>query len=101
MFPCVRFGKADHDEMSILAPVYQCCLFRYSTLEKLLNFHKGPVSLGSAMQQSLYQDAVSPVLLKGHLTALDRRVKIILKTVRECIVAADGRIENVIQDDGF
>lgn len=30
------FGKAFHDELSILAPILQCCLIRQSTLETLL-----------------------------------------------------------------
>lgn len=30
------FGKPKHDEVSILAPLYQCCIIRKSTLEKLL-----------------------------------------------------------------
>lgn len=30
------FGKAFHDEFSILAPIIQCCHIRKSTLEKLL-----------------------------------------------------------------
>ena len=32
------FGKAYHDEMSILSPLYQCCLVRRSTLATLLRF---------------------------------------------------------------
>lgn len=30
------FGKAFHDEASILAPLYQCCVLRHSTLATLL-----------------------------------------------------------------
>ena len=32
------FGRAKHDEMSILAPVYQCCLVRRTTLATLLRY---------------------------------------------------------------
>lgn len=32
------FGKAFHDEMSILAPIIQCCHIRKSTLETLLRY---------------------------------------------------------------
>jgi hypothetical protein len=32
------FGKAFHDELSILAPVIQCCHIRRITLEKLLRY---------------------------------------------------------------
>jgi hypothetical protein len=30
------FGKAKHDEFSILAPLYQCCMIRHSTLKTFL-----------------------------------------------------------------
>ncbi|RXG72407.1 Extracellular serine/threonine protein [Armadillidium vulgare] len=32
------FGKPFHDEISILAPLYQCCLIRHSTLLTLVKF---------------------------------------------------------------
>ena len=32
------FGRAGHDEMSILAPLYQCCLLRRTTLATLLRY---------------------------------------------------------------
>lgn len=32
------FGRAKHDEVSILAPLYQCCIIRKSTLSKLLKW---------------------------------------------------------------
>lgn len=32
------FGKAFHDELSILAPVIQCCHIRKSTMETLLRY---------------------------------------------------------------
>lgn len=32
------FGKAFHDEISILAPIIQCCHIRKSTLETLLRY---------------------------------------------------------------
>lgn len=41
------FGRAKHDEMSILAPLYQCCLVRRTTLATLIRFsilHKASLS---------------------------------------------------------
>lgn len=32
------FGKPFHDELTILAPIFQCCLIRATTLETLLRF---------------------------------------------------------------
>ncbi|XP_016035906.2 extracellular serine/threonine protein CG31145 isoform X1 [Drosophila simulans] len=79
------FGRPFHDELSILAPVLQCCLIRKSTLVKLLEFHNGPKPLSQLMGESLSQDPVSPVLWQPHLEALDRRTGIILQSIRDCI----------------
>lgn len=32
------FGRSKHDEISILAPLYQCCIIRKTTLEKLIKW---------------------------------------------------------------
>ncbi|XP_034488217.1 extracellular serine/threonine protein CG31145 isoform X1 [Drosophila innubila] len=79
------FGRPYHDELSILAPVLQCCLIRKTTLIKLLEFHNGPKPLSQVMGESLSNDPVSPVLWQPHLEALDRRVGIILQSIRDCI----------------
>ena len=73
------FGRPNHDEVSILAPLYQCCMIRSSTLATLLRFHNGPVSLSEALRQSLNADQVRPVLAEAHYPAVDRRVGIILQ----------------------
>ncbi|KAH8312530.1 hypothetical protein KR044_011273, partial [Drosophila immigrans] len=79
------FGRPFHDELSILAPVLQCCLIRKTTLSKLLEFHNGAKTLSQVMGESLSNDPVSPVLWQPHLDALDRRVGIILQSIRDCI----------------
>jgi len=79
------FGKAGHDELSILAPLYQCCMVRESTLSTLLTYHTGPLRLSEAMRRSTSDDPVTPVLLEPHLEAIDRRVARVLTTVRDCI----------------
>ncbi|XP_060849857.1 extracellular serine/threonine protein CG31145 isoform X2 [Rhopalosiphum padi] len=78
------FGKAFHDEMSILAPIIQCCHIRKSTLETLLRFHNVK-KLSEHMRESMADDPLSPVLWEPHLTAIDRRVGLILQKVRECL----------------
>ncbi|XP_075231882.1 extracellular serine/threonine protein CG31145 [Lycorma delicatula] len=85
------FGKPFHDELSILAPIMQCCLIRQSTLETLLRFHNGPAPLSQSMKESMSKDPVAPILWEPHLVALDRRVKIILQGIRDCI----QRIDNI------
>lgn len=79
------FGKPYHDELSILAPVLQCCMIRQNTLQTLLTFHNGPVKLSAALRKSLEKDPVAPVLWEPHLEALDRRVQIILRGIRDCL----------------
>lgn len=79
------FGKPFHDEISILAPLLQCCEIRASTLKTLLKYHNGPKSLSEAMHEAMLDDPVAPILWTPHLTALNRRITIILSGVRECI----------------
>ncbi|XP_031624803.1 extracellular serine/threonine protein CG31145-like [Contarinia nasturtii] len=79
------FGQPFYDDLSILAPLTQCCVIRVSTLKKLLNFHHGSKTLSIALRESLKNDPVAPVLSEANFMALDRRVEEILKEVRKCI----------------
>ncbi|XP_040578284.2 extracellular serine/threonine protein CG31145 isoform X8 [Lepeophtheirus salmonis] len=79
------FGDSSKNENSILAPIYQCCLFKYSTLKRLLLFIKGPISLSEAIIYSMQNDPLSPILFEPHLKAIDHRLIIVLKTLRECL----------------
>ncbi|XP_031624511.1 extracellular serine/threonine protein CG31145-like [Contarinia nasturtii] len=88
------FGKPFHDELTILAPLLQCCMIRASTLERLLEFQAGAKPLSSVLRESLARDPIAPVLWEPHLEALDRRVDIILKGVRDCI--AKNSIDDVV-----
>lgn len=93
------FGRSGYDEMSILAPIYQCCLIRYTTFIKLIKLYLGPDRLSILMRQSMKRDVVNPVLTETHLTALDRRVIKILKAIHECIET--NPYTDVIIDDFF
>lgn len=100
------FGRPFHDELSILAPLLQCCLIRSSTLETLLLLHNGPKTLSERMRESLSVDPIAPVLWEPHLTALDRRVGIILQAVRDCLKKAseeefDGSQNQLGHNDNF
>ena len=71
--------------MSILAPLRQCCIIRKSTFLKYVKLYTGSVPLSSFMRQSLARDPVAPVLIDGHLEALDRRLLKLLKTIAGCL----------------
>ncbi|XP_066140145.1 extracellular serine/threonine protein CG31145 [Euwallacea fornicatus] len=95
------FGKPFHDEISILAPLLQCCLIRQSTLDTLLRFHSGPSKLSDALRRSMAKDPISPILWDPHLVALDRRVEIILKGIRDCLQKGEDPLDdssNKIED---
>lgn len=95
-----RFGKSHKDDLSILAPLYQCCVIRYSTFIKLSKFYLGPEKLSNSLRKSLNKDRLRPILLEPHLIALDRRVVLILKEIAKCLEKGI-EVENVIVDDFF
>uniref|UniRef100_A0A6J0TF20 Pseudokinase FAM20A isoform X2 n=1 Tax=Pogona vitticeps TaxID=103695 RepID=A0A6J0TF20_9SAUR len=90
------FGKHSHDEISILAPLKQCCVIKETTLLRLQLLAQPDYKLSDIMRESLLQDHLSPVLTEPHLLALDRRLWIVLKTVEKCI-EANGE-DNVVVD---
>lgn len=82
----IRFGNPAHDEMSILAPLKQCCRVRRSTwehLESLSTSHDG--TLAQVLEESLKRDPLHPILSHPHLEAIDRRFLIVMATIQECI----------------
>ncbi|KAF6199042.1 hypothetical protein GE061_007067 [Apolygus lucorum] len=97
------FGRPFDDELTILAPLLQCCVIRSSTLETLLRFHTGEKRLSDAMRESMASDPVAPVLWEPHLVALDRRVGKILSAVRDCLsktTSDDSELPKSIVVDG-
>ncbi|XP_078427157.1 pseudokinase FAM20A-like isoform X1 [Cetorhinus maximus] len=91
------FGKHSHDELSILAPLTQCCRIKRSTLLRLELLSQPDYRLSDIMRESLLHDALSPVLTEPHLLALDRRLLAILKAVQKCLQQHGGA--DVIKDD--
>uniref|UniRef100_A0A8C9VWW5 FAM20A golgi associated secretory pathway pseudokinase n=1 Tax=Scleropages formosus TaxID=113540 RepID=A0A8C9VWW5_SCLFO len=79
------FGRHSHDEMSILAPLTQCCIIKKSTLLRLKLLSQEDYQLSEVMRESLRHDALHPVLTEPHLRALDRRLQHVLRAVRRCI----------------
>jgi hypothetical protein len=91
------FGKAYHDEMSILAPLKQCCLLRYSTFERLKYLYMNKLS--SLLDASLRSDPLYPILTDAHLRAVDRRLSVIFYELIEC--TRRFKTFEVIVDDGY
>ncbi|XP_060685645.1 glycosaminoglycan xylosylkinase isoform X2 [Hemiscyllium ocellatum] len=77
------FGNPSLDERSILAAVYQCCIIRVSTWNRL-NYLKNGV-LSTAMRTAMSHDPINPVLTDAHLDAMDRRLMAVIATIKQCI----------------
>ncbi|NXU13761.1 FA20A Pseudokinase, partial [Pardalotus punctatus] len=79
------FGRHSHDEISILAPLSQCCIIKRTTFLRLQLLAEPEYRLSDVMRESLLQDPLAPVLTEPHLLALDRRLQLILDAVGKCI----------------
>ncbi|XP_018092327.1 pseudokinase FAM20A [Xenopus laevis] len=79
------FGRHSHDEITILAPVYQCCLVKEDTWLRLKLLSTPEYRLSDVMRESLSQDRLQTVLTEPHLLALDRRLQTVLQVVEECV----------------
>ncbi|XP_053851081.1 LOW QUALITY PROTEIN: pseudokinase FAM20A [Vidua macroura] len=79
------FGRHSHDEISILAPLSQCCVIKRTTLLRLQLLAEPEYRLSAVMRESLLQDPLAPVLTEPHLLALDRRLQLILDAVGKCV----------------
>lgn len=95
------FGKHSHDEMSILVPLNQCCRIKKSTYLRLQLLAKEEYKLGKLMEESLQLDKIAPILYQPHLEAMDRRLRIVLKAVSDCIERDnyDHVVENDLDSD--
>ncbi|XP_078358088.1 glycosaminoglycan xylosylkinase-like [Oculina patagonica] len=79
------FGDPHHDEMSILAPIYQCCKLRRSTWNRFLAISRKKTPLSELLRKATEEDPVAPILSDPHFKAIDRRMKIAIDTVKMCI----------------
>ncbi|XP_050957635.1 extracellular serine/threonine protein kinase FAM20C [Labeo rohita] len=91
------FGKHSHDEMSILVPLTQCCRVKRSTYLRLQMLAKEEFKLSSLMEESLLQDQLAPILIQPHLEAMDRRLRLVLKVLSDC-VEKEG-LSSVVEND--
>ncbi|XP_078286466.1 extracellular serine/threonine protein kinase FAM20C-like [Rhinoraja longicauda] len=79
------FGRHSRDEVSILAPLHQCCRMKRSTFLRLRLLAGEAFRLGDVMRESLRSDPLSPILAEPHLAALDRRLHTVLQAAADCI----------------
>ncbi|KAM8930072.1 extracellular serine/threonine protein kinase FAM20C-like [Pelodytes ibericus] len=91
------FGRHSYDDLSILAPLKQCCRIKKSTLNRLQLLSTKPYRLSDVMRESLSLDPLTPVLSEPHLIALDRRLGLTLDTVKQCLNKKGH--EDVVYDD--
>ncbi|XP_077595801.1 pseudokinase FAM20A [Stigmatopora nigra] len=91
------FGKPSQDEMSILAPLTQCCMIKHSTLLRLQLLAQPDWKASDMMRESLLRDPLRPILTEVHLSALDRRLLKVLRVVQRCTRKLGER--RVVADD--
>lgn len=93
-----RFGTAKRDEHNLLSPLYQCCMVRLSTVDRLLALYDTSNRLSDVMRRSLASEILDSVLTEAHLAALDRRLAVVIDEIYQC---AQKSIQPVIIDDGI
>ena len=93
------FGKIFEDDRhnTIIYPMKQCCLIRYSTYLKLKYLYKKGFS--NLLDESLKNDPLYPILTNDHLKAIDRRLLVILNELNTCINTF--KPYEVLVDDGY
>lgn len=83
--------------MSILAPLKQCCLLRYSTFVRLKYLYN--IGFSKLLDESLKIDPLYPILTTDHLKAVDRRLERILLEISKC--TEKYLPTQVVVDDGY
>ncbi|XP_053325937.1 extracellular serine/threonine protein kinase FAM20C-like [Spea bombifrons] len=91
------FGRHSYDDLSILAPLQQCCRIKKSTMQRLQLLATEPYRLSDVMRESLSSDPLTPILTEPHLAALDRRLGITLGIIKQCL-RKEG-YQRVMHDD--
>ena len=58
---------------------------------------KEEYKLSELMEESLQRDSLAPILIQPHLEAMDRRLRLVLQVLADCI-EKEG-YSNVVEDD--
>lgn len=97
------FGRYKQDDFSIIPALYQCCVIRKSTYDKLTRLQQGKVKLSDVLRWHMKDDPLAeraPILSEDHLHAVDRRVDSVLEIVhKDCLNNKKLLREEVIIDD--
>lgn len=92
------FGNPYVDEESILAPLYQCCVLREATYNRLSKLKNGV--LGQVLFNVLKNEPLAPILTPQHYVAVDRRLTVIFNKIDYCFTHSGGK-QTVLIDDGY
>ncbi|XP_071792950.1 glycosaminoglycan xylosylkinase-like [Asterias amurensis] len=79
------FGNPHEDDITFLAPVYQCCKVRRSTYLHFQTLTQPESRLSDLLRTSMSHDPLAPVVTEHHLRAMDRRLATVLQTIDKCI----------------
>lgn len=55
--------------------------------------------MGEALRRSMARDPIAPILWEPHLEALDRRVEIILKAIRDCLQKGEEVLSELEEEE--
>uniref|UniRef100_A0A2S2QHM9 Glycosaminoglycan xylosylkinase n=1 Tax=Sipha flava TaxID=143950 RepID=A0A2S2QHM9_9HEMI len=76
------FGNPYKDHTDILAPLYQCCIIRQKTWERLKSIKGGTFT--NVLQNMLVVHETISLITLPHYNALERRLKLVYATVTMC-----------------
>lgn len=92
------FGNPRVDELTILAPLYQCCRVRRRLYQLMLQYSE--INFGALLNDRyLKHDPLYPVLTDAHLESVNRRLRKVLAVLASCMEQHGP--DTVLVDDGY
>uniref|UniRef100_A0A0K8UFU9 Glycosaminoglycan xylosylkinase n=4 Tax=Bactrocera latifrons TaxID=174628 RepID=A0A0K8UFU9_BACLA len=77
------FGNPNKDHLDILAPLYQCCLIRKTTWDRLQVFSGGVLT--ELIDRLSKHDALFPLITDKHKRGVERRLLVVYAVVEYCM----------------